>query len=157
MSYRSLLPALAFVCLSLNSFSQATGNCEEREISLRESLGTHTAVCLYSTISHLNTIHAGYKGDAITVGSAQQKLSVIIAFLGELVKSNKALIEKGLNDELDIEFVKKSNEVYEGMESQAQALYDYVVTGSEEKLKTYKKLDDENWKKVNQVLGIEDN
>ena len=157
MSFRFLLPALAFLCLSLNSFSQATGNCEERELTLREGIGTHAAVCLYSTISHLNTIYTGYQGNAITVASAEQKLAVIIAFLDELVKSNKALIEKGLNDELDIEFVKKSIEAYETMKTQARAFFDYVGTNSEEKLKTYKKLDEENWKKVNQALGIEDN
>jgi hypothetical protein len=145
------------LCLFAFSFPVFSQTCEQREDELLKTVGSFSAGLLYNTYGTIGSISDGFAHDVYDKETVNELLDAQKKLADNLVKVLEDLKTGGyLKDKSDQDYSASIITILKGLKKQAQLMQDYA------KLKTQQKLDDydtqrkENWKKISQLMGIEE-
>lgn len=150
---KKIILSVALFLLALPGFTQT---CEEREAKLLESIGSLSAVYVYNTFTAIGSITDGYLKDAYKADFAVSILDEQENMLTVIIENMEGLVrDKSLKSQDDINYVKELSVLMKGLKKQSSLGRDFIKTAKTEISQEFEKQRKANWKKISDLLGIE--
>lgn len=148
--------------LSIGCFSQSgssttttTKTCDERDLKLREALGSSSAVIVYNTYLAIGSICDNY----VYKGYDEKKVNELFDEQKELLGTidnvfNKLLDEKILVKKDDVAYTQELSSVLKGLKRQMELFQEYMKDKTDARTTTYDNQRKKNWDKIARLIGI---
>ena len=150
---RKIIFFILLFAVGANAQAQMTA---EQEKKMLRAVGGLSAAYLYNAYSSIGSVADGFSGGVYTEKETTDILDNQKQMCNNLIKMlNELIDEKVLNDQLDVDFMKTTIGIVNGLKNQAQYYEDYISNKNDDRKNKYDDQRKENWKGISKILGLE--